>query len=100
MAIRLRIVNGKLIAICAACTVEKEGDFYLDDGQHYALMQKFDRDLCEGLCNDEEILALVEAEESNNPARARWDKTYGNDGTRTPAGHSTKSLGESLTARN
>jgi hypothetical protein len=77
MAIRLRIVQGKLIAVCAARTVEKPGDFYLDDGQHYALMQKFDRDLCDSLCNDAEVLALVEAEESNNPSREWWDKTYG-----------------------
>lgn len=90
MAIRLRTVNDKLIAVCAACTVEKDGDFYLDDAQHYALMQKFDRDLCDGCCNDGEVLALVEAEESNNPARTWWDKAYGNDGTRAPVGHSTK----------
>jgi hypothetical protein len=88
VAIRLRVVQGKLIAVCAACTVQKQGDVYLDDAQHYALMQKFDRDLCDGACNDEQILALVEAEESNNPAREWWDKTYGNDGRRTPAGHS------------
>lgn len=87
MAIRLRVVEGKLIAVCAACTVEKDGDFYLDDPQHYALMQKFDRDLRDGGCNDEQILALVEAEESNNPAREWWDKTYGDNGNRNPAGH-------------
>lgn len=41
MAIRLRKVNGSLVALCAAETDPKEGDTYLDDGVHYALAAKF-----------------------------------------------------------
>lgn len=81
MAIRLRRVNGTLIALCAARTVEKEGDIYLDDEVHQALSNKFARDYNDmfdtdlpGVYDDHN---LVEQEESNNPAREWWDKTYG-----------------------
>lgn len=41
MAIRLRKVDGALIALCAAETDDRVGDLYLDDGMHYALAAKF-----------------------------------------------------------
>jgi len=46
MAMRLRRVRGAdgkyvLIAVCAALTTPKEGDVYLDDGQHYAIAMKY-----------------------------------------------------------
>ena len=41
MAIRLRTVEGTLIALCAAETDPATGDEYLDDGQHYAIAAKF-----------------------------------------------------------
>jgi len=46
MAMRLRRVrdlNGEwvLIAVCAALTEPKEGDVYLDDGQHHAIGMKY-----------------------------------------------------------
>ncbi len=44
MAIRLRKVNGMLIALCAAETAAMPDDVYLDDGQHYAIAAKFWRD--------------------------------------------------------
>ena len=44
MAIRLRVVDGKMIALCAAKTVAQEGDIYLGDDEHYALMCKFARE--------------------------------------------------------
>lgn len=44
MSIRLRKVNGILIALCAARSVEKDGDIYLDDNAHHALAEKFARD--------------------------------------------------------
>lgn len=84
MAIRLRVVDGVLIAICAARSVEKPGDIYLDDNAHHALGNKFSRDYhemyaydlpCRGVDAD-----LVEQEESNNPARDEWDKVYGTTG--------------------
>ena len=44
MAIRIRKVNGKIIALCAAKSKPKEGDIYLDDGMHHALSIKFEHD--------------------------------------------------------
>jgi hypothetical protein len=84
MSIRLRIVNGTLVALCAARSVEKEGDIYLDDGAHHALANKFARDFNEEgwtergqpVPHDEEHVPPVEAEESNNPNREWWDRTY------------------------
>ena len=81
MSIRLRTVNGVRIAICAARSVEKPGDLYLDDGDHRAVMDKCARDYAEmGIPprGDPDISPLVEQEESNNPAREWWDRTYTN----------------------
>jgi len=44
MSIRLRRIEGHLVAICAAASTPQTGDIYLDDEQHYALAQKFWRD--------------------------------------------------------
>ena len=44
MAIRLRKINGKLVALCAAKSEPQIGDIYLDDNIHHALTQKFERD--------------------------------------------------------
>lgn len=44
MSIRLRTVDGVRIALCAVESDAKEGDVYLDDGDHYALAAKFSRD--------------------------------------------------------
>jgi hypothetical protein len=81
MAIRLRRVGGRLVALCAARSVEKPGDHYLDDGEHYALAQKFSRDW-EGETvrpYGDDDPDLVEREESNNPNRGWWDRTYGTE---------------------
>lgn len=82
MAIRLRQIDGCWIAICAARSVEKLGDVYLDDGQHHALTVKFEADFAEeGLMRQvsagEPELALMQAEESNNANRTWWDGVYG-----------------------
>ena len=81
MAIRLRWINNRWIAICAARSVPKEGDLYIDDGQHHALGSKFARDGHEmyGIKMPywNEDVDLVEQEESNNPNRDWWDRTYG-----------------------
>lgn len=92
MSIRLRRVNGILIALCAARSVEKPGDVYLDDNAHHALAEKFARDWSTENAEavrlgrggvprliDEEAAALAEQEESNNPNRTWWDRTYGQD---------------------
>ena len=44
MSIRLRKVEGVMVALCAARTTPHFGDMYLDDEQHYALAAKFSRD--------------------------------------------------------
>jgi hypothetical protein len=81
MAIRVRRVNGVLVAVCAARSVEKPGDLYLDDGVHQALAEKFLEDFQSEGYNTRPLYpheAAVRArEESNNPAREWWDRTYG-----------------------
>lgn len=89
MAIRLRHTeDAGLIAICAARSVPKEGDVYLDDGAHHALSVKFGDDFASmGLMNpsiadathpDTLMRAAMEREESNNANRDEWDKVYAN----------------------
>lgn len=77
MAIRLRRVEGHLIALCAARSVPHEDDIYLDDETHGALSTKFALDFnsmfdCSLPYNEIEE-QLIDAEESNNPNRADWD---------------------------
>jgi hypothetical protein len=80
MAIRIRSVEGVMVALCAARSVGKVGDVYLDDAQHHALYEKFAEDFeSEGydtrpLCDEETRVRA--REEANNPARAWWDATY------------------------
>jgi hypothetical protein len=67
MAIRIRIVNGYTIALCAACTQPKDGDLYLDDSVHHAMSTKFSLDWHEeGLIDDpsvdEELVFLMKSE--------------------------------------
>ena len=45
MAIRIREINGSIVALCAAKTQAKPNDLYLDDGVHHALSTKFAVDL-------------------------------------------------------
>lgn len=53
MSIRVRTVDGRLVALCAAENAEAPGDLYLDDGVHVALQEKFLRDWTEsGLIHD------------------------------------------------
>ena len=44
MAIRIRKVKGKLVALCAAEYPAEKDDLYLDDDVHYALTEKFMKD--------------------------------------------------------
>jgi len=44
MAIRIRVVDGVTIALCAVESDPKPGDIYLDDNAHYGLAAKFARD--------------------------------------------------------
>lgn len=45
MSIRIREIEGETVALCAAKTEAKEGDTYLNDCAHHALMTKFTVDL-------------------------------------------------------
>ena len=80
MSIRIRVIDGVLVALCAARSVEKPGDIYLDDAAHHALSDKFAEDFgSEG--HDTRSLypeqaAIRAAEESNNPNRTWWDSVY------------------------
>ena len=68
MSIRIRKVDGVLVALCAARSIEKPGDVYLDDAQHHALAEKFAADFqSEGFNTHpyvEEETAIREREES------------------------------------
>lgn len=82
MSIRIRTIDGVTVAICAARSVEKPGDVYLDDAQHHALAEKFREDFtsegavrCRPGCPDE--AAIRAREESDNPSREWWDSVYG-----------------------
>lgn len=82
MSIRIRKINGIAIALCAARSMPKEGDIYLDDAAHHALGKKFSRDYYEMYGYDlpyhDADLEIIEQEESNNPNRTWWDSVYRN----------------------
>lgn len=63
MAIRLRRVDGQLLALCAARTKPEPDDRYLDDEEHYALAQKFWRDYPELHIVDGKAFVAIEAAE-------------------------------------
>ena len=80
MSIRIRRINKATVALCAARSVAKPGDIYLDDNAHHALAEKFRADFQSEGCNTEPNYvmetALREQEESNNPSREWWDSQY------------------------
>ena len=71
MAIRIRIIKGETVALCAAKTTAIEGDIYLDDGAHYALACKFARDHLDHRIdwNDTHNDVLARKEESSDRSR-------------------------------
>lgn len=70
MAIRIRNIKGFAVALCAAKTVAKEGDIYLDDNAHHALSTKFTVDFeSEGILNNpsvDEITKQIMVQEEDN----------------------------------
>ncbi len=55
MAIRIRKVNGKLVALCAAEFKYRKGDLYLNDTVDHTLRMKFIKDYeYEGLIKEGE----------------------------------------------
>ena len=58
MAIRIRWINEKVIAVCAAKTSPQKDDLYIDDSAHHALTTKFSVDwVSEGIIEIEKDLA-------------------------------------------
>ncbi len=54
MAIRIRKIEGHIVALCAAKTKAKAKDIYLGDGAHHALSTKFGVDwVSEGRLKDD-----------------------------------------------
>lgn len=85
MAIRIRRVDGHVVALCAARSVEKPGDLYLDDAVHMALSRKYWMDYPEmGPTPEPWVVELTEREESNNPNREWWDREYGTESQEPP----------------
>ena len=68
MAIRIRIINGLTVALCAAKTRPEYGDLYLDDNIHHALSSTFDTDFykmgfLQKSCAENNLVALMKEEE-------------------------------------
>lgn len=55
MAIRVRQVNGIMIALCAVESDPKEGDLYLDDAVHSALVTKLSEDYGLGISEEKRV---------------------------------------------
>ena len=68
MAIRIRIINGLTVALCAAKTSPEKSDLYLDDNIHHALSSKFGVDFYEmgflrKSCAEDNLVALMREQE-------------------------------------
>lgn len=63
MAIRIRKIDGHIVALCAAKTKEQKGDIYLDDGVHEALATKFAVDWNEAWADPIKAKLMKEEEE-------------------------------------
>ncbi len=79
MSIRIRKVDGYLIALCGYETDAKPGDLYLDDNVQYALASKNHRDRREAIEHGgKDIPALYpEHDERNEKEKIRscWERT-------------------------
>ena len=84
MAIRLRIVNGCYVALCAVESDEKVGDVYLDDAMHGALKTKcaedfnemFGDSMCQTLPVDKRVAELMRTQKVRDAKEEflKWDK--------------------------
>ncbi len=77
MAIRLRKIGERWIALCAARSKAKEGDVYLDDGQHDAIWYLC-KEKIDDLDSDEETDVLIYQEE--DPELVNWWESVYNIG--------------------
>lgn len=87
MAMRVRVVNGVVVAVCAATTPAKAGDLYIDDAQDHAIRSKLAQDWNSesgyGIPQYEDEDALRAREEASGSAPAekdddpdRWDQAH------------------------
>lgn len=77
MSIRIRRIESRLIALCAARSVPYPSDIYLDDDCHAALISKFREDYdLPVFDSDRPDGALRAKEESDNENRVWWDQEY------------------------
>jgi hypothetical protein len=77
MSIRIRTVNGQVVALDAAKSAEKVGDIYIDDRTEKALLAKFGREHREArILFAYDNLDLVIKEE-NQSALDWWEEAYG-----------------------
>ena len=65
MAIRIRTIDGITIALCAVESNPKEGDIYLDDNIHCALVTKFSEDYNLNI-SDEKLVKLMNTQKVRN----------------------------------
>ena len=84
MSIRIREIESETMALCAAKTEAQEGDIYLDDCAHHALMVKFTVDLESegrlkiGTSVDELVKGLMLWEESSpKPQEISKEENFG-----------------------
>lgn len=82
MGIRIRTVDGHVIALCEVESDEKPGDIYLDDGVHYALYTKFMEDCKDNPTSDGGdpiLVALMEKEKVRDAQEVheQWAKERG-----------------------
>ena len=79
MSIRLRTIDGRRVALCAARCAPEHGDVYLNDGDHHALTIKFRRDLLD--IKDEPEVGLMEEEECEHLACVHPSRAIAADGS-------------------
>lgn len=80
MAIRLRKIGGRIVALCAAETDPEAGDFYLGDAIHEALARKFAREHTVDWC-DEQANALMDSQKKRDAVEEhdKWQRSQPNE---------------------
>ena len=66
MAIRMRMIAGEAVALCAAKSIPQPGDIYINDLWHYALAMKFavdDETMSQEGMDEEPVVRLMLEEE-------------------------------------
>ena len=81
MAMRLREIDGRWVAVCAAVTKPKIGDIYIDDAQAHAIRAKLSLDNLKDGYNvapvDIEIINLMIREEADKEGAELLETKWG-----------------------